>query len=281
MRSTRFPLVCLAILIIHAPLHAQTPGYHVELTEDVNPLPPAKRAILVNDSEKTIEAFHLFAKCKTGPREAGSIQSGDDTLNFPVDFIGYPGLDGSVVKWNGSILARERLLLTPMLSGIPGCTWQANIDAVIYSDGTYEGDREAVRGLQAYRHGLVASLNLWTTRLHQSSDTSLSNIVDEAQMAKQQDEANGGIPQRDAIAYWYWLGRRHVDETVLGRLKNPTQSSRQPNPTDQYAHLVSEIERWQKKIDSNLALKKLEETFPLPHEITDQAAQSQASTPKQ
>jgi hypothetical protein len=52
------------------------------------------------------------------------------------------------------------LKLNPQPSG---CAWKAEINAVIYSDGSYEGDEIAMRGMAARRDGIAAGVRYWGT----------------------------------------------------------------------------------------------------------------------
>ena len=57
-RPLPFLLICLTIFYVCVPLFAQDRGYHKELSDGTSGW-----AILVNDSQKNIEAYHFSAKC--------------------------------------------------------------------------------------------------------------------------------------------------------------------------------------------------------------------------
>jgi hypothetical protein len=282
MPKATLRIICLALLTTSAV--AQTPGYHIELIDDTAPhhSPLNKRIVLFNDSDRTIEAAHISEVCEGDNRRGGPLthETTEDTLTYSSDKVGNPGPDGTLVFESTTIPPGGKMvLLEPLAQQPSGCTWNAKVDAVIYSNGTYEGDEIAVRGLQARRAGLAAGLNFWSGRLPpRPSDTHLLVLAPaaeaEAAFAKDINNSKPPVCQRDTIACQYWLGRGHVDLNISSMLKRPTEDS-----DTRYDHAVQEIERWQRKLNSDVALKKLESTFPLPQDIPDGYKPSQPKPP--
>lgn len=64
--------------------------------------------------------------------------------------------------------------------------------------------------------------------------------------------------------YSYWTGAWQVDDLVLRDLKHELQEHDWDEACRAVAH---QIDAWQKKIDDDVAMKKLAATFPLPPEI--------------
>jgi hypothetical protein len=254
-RSVDFLLVCLTMLCGCA-LLAQSRSYHMELSDGTSGW-----GILVNDSQKTIEAYHFSAKCRgVRPGESG-LELSYDALDFDGTVIGFQGPGGLVTQRDvsepGARIAVQQLLPQP------SCEWKADINAVLYADGSYEGDEMSARGLQARRDGIAASVKYWTDRLSQESagKPNLEATHTDAERLTQEDEKKahmfpgcGKLP----LTCQYWRGRSHVDRSVALKAKSQKDGSE-----GSYRRIVQFVTRWEKKIEADVALKKLDAVFPL------------------
>ena len=149
-----------------------------------------------------------------------------------------------------------------------GCTWQATIDGVIYSDGSSEGNAEVVRGMVAHRDGVVAGVAYWSTLLDQRAETPgapRTGLNNEALAAKAKQRAdkefsNGMAPNcySSAVCYQYWLGLYHVDLSLsLWGHDLP------------YTSAVMLMTGWKQKVDADMGLKDLQYMFRLPAELKE------------
>lgn len=235
--------ISLLCLLSVARLDAQARGYHMELSDGTG-----GAIILVNDSEKVIEAFLYKGLCGTTHR------------SFNYDALWAPGERG----WDardpsgrpirpqpdtvapGQQMDANELIQKPSV----GCSERGDIDAVIYSDGTFDGSEEGVRSMQVWRDGLANELQYWFARL-QSKPSDIYAIANEA---KQRDDSYkelraGARPQ---LLVDYQLGEQQVATAVVHQI------AEDPSPIA----LVELIDTWKKKLDSDLAFKKMSVIFP-------------------
>jgi hypothetical protein len=281
--SIRFEIFCIGILCICAPLLAQTRGYHMELSDRTSGW-----VILVNDSDKPIEAFYFSAQCNdVNARGGAGMQFTYDALQNPSTMSGHPGLDGKFLSQRDVVAPKGRFVsLTKLVPQQSGCDWKGDINAVIYSDGSYEGDEMIARGIAALRDGIAASVAYWQGRFNRESPEAvdLDAVNADAQRLTKEDFAKTMFPgcRNSPLACEYWKGRHQVDSSVAMWLRRVALKD---THEEAYKKTAQIIERWQKKIDNNVALKRLDVTFPQPPgEQTTQSAVSQGSvtpTPKQ
>ena len=232
---------CLAIL---SPLCAQSPAYHVELSEGTS-----GQIILENGSSEDIEAFHLSGHCGTTSQYLTR-----DILDSPSDVLmlatsPYKNRRGGVHAWESETF-RDQLMPQPS-----GCDWNVAIDAVLYTDGTYEGDKAQARSLQARRDGIAATVRYWMDRLKTlpTSPKELASIRTDADR-----RSRGGSCTQPTPDCGYQQGRRQVDSNLAERLEHLKDT-----PDMAYEQALAFLTQWQKELDGNFALKRLDATFPL------------------
>lgn len=255
-------IVQLGILSVSLPMLAQS-GYHVEMPDGPQlPTGTPKLVVLVNDSQKIIEAYHAKAVCKgnAGSRfavEQQRVEQSGDTLWFP-DSMGMmmaPG--GKFTAQRPLIMPGDHFITGMHVERQPsGCTWEAEVDAVLYSDGTYGGSESGVRRLQAHRDGIVASVRFWehifrdmgTPDPLMAVDQSLAAIQAEAERRKNEDLTRIRFPgcASSPVACEYWRGRQEMDHNIASQAK-PGTSSRPPN--EAYRRTAQFIDRLSRKID--------------------------------
>jgi hypothetical protein len=265
--------VCICV-----PSSAQTPGYHLELTEGTR-----GRVILVNDSAKPIEAFFLWQQCGTAlgmsihdtQRPSGSAYSPDiqDILSDGGDRMGVWSADGRNVKQAEVIAPGQRFItLTSLASDPESMKCELQIIAAVFTDGSFEGDDQALSSIQARREGIATGVRYWMAKLNPESgempepEAILSDAESRSHADQQELQTIGGpvIKVVFTPAYNYWMGRSQVDDWVAGDLKD--QSQRQ-DPTKALKSMARWLDHWQKKFDGDIAMKKLAAAFPLPDGI--------------
>jgi len=270
-RPVPFLLICLTTFCSGMPLLAQDRGYHMELSNGTSGW-----AILVNDSRETIEAYHFSAECRSeGRLKVGTEYSYDaleqsTTRGGPWNDVAGVVTHRDVLEPGARMVSDENLLPQPS-----GCVWDADFDAVIYADGSYAGDTMRVRGLQARRDGLAESLKYWANRLAQEAvdKASLAAIRADAERLKEEDRKKtmdqcGKLP----LSCEYWRGKYQIDRGVVMQ----TTPRKDGPQLEGYGGIIQMYARREKKIEADVALKKLEAAFPLSEALTAEKNQSQA-----
>jgi hypothetical protein len=251
-QSLRFASFSILLSLGTLAASAQTPGYRLELSDHTSGW-----VILVNDTQKPIEAFTVKATC--GPVTANPTY---DALDFSAGGSSHPavkGLQPSLIQPGQRFYAQVNLAPQPS-----GCAWQGKVEGVIYADGTYDGEESAIRDLQARRAGIAAALQYWTnTQLgaHEQTVAATGNAqLSNAQLLSQDDLAKTwSYTCRDQPSVCaYWAGRRHVDKDVAEGLKRNVA-------------INAYLDRWTAKFDADAAYKALEATFPSPLSDRDAA----------
>jgi RNase H-fold protein (predicted Holliday junction resolvase) len=236
---------------------AQAPSYHAEVMSGFS-----GNIAMVNESDKTIEAFHLKAVC-------GKTTEGDttyDALTWPGDRVPTVPVDGGqIANQSDVVLPHTRMFSSMPLDAQPsGCMWTVEVNGVIFSDGTYSGSQEVVQLMQAWRDGLAASIRYWADRLRTSAADQAFNIQDEAKKRSKEDQSKELDPR--SLAGQYWLGRFLVDED-LAQISQPsgTDSTRRALWRRQYPSQM--VNEWQAKLDNDKAFKRLDAILPLRPEM--------------
>ncbi len=268
LRPAPFLFVYLTMLCGCVPVLAQGRGYHLELSDGTSGW-----AILVNDSQKTIEAYHFSAKCMS----EGWMRMGSETSYDALDSAGTsrsgPGRGVAGIHTNRDVLEPgERMVSMENLLPQPsGCAWDADFDAVIYDDGSYEGDERRVRGLQARRDGVADGVKYWAARLAREhvDKASRETIRTDAERLKEEDVKKTTSRCRK-FACEYWRGRFQVDINVALN----TRPSKDGPPLEGYGGIIQIYARHEKKIQADVALKKLDAVFPLSAALAEEGDQS-------
>ena len=253
-------IFCLLIGICSSPLGAQRAAYHMEYDQAPNGF---IRMILVNDSNKTIEAFHATDRCCHG----GSEQSAD-TLDFPADSTAsMSGPDGRLAR-QGVVEPGGRWTSFLSESTPTETNCDVQIDAVLFGDGTYDGSEVAVEELKARRDGIAAGLHLWVAKLSTKDAVgpTAETLRAEAMSVTAQDTAQRnechhdpqGHPE-DFASCGYREGRVQVDINILQQFGHGADAKEAPVDLSKLTGMVS---RWSNKVNTNAALKRLDVTFP-------------------
>ena len=263
-------LICVPVTLVCWPAAAQTSGYHTELEEH-----PAGHpfVVLVNDSEKSIEALTVSQQCKTG-----GLSAIVDSLHSPKNLTGIESA-GSGRPTRANVLEPGARWVTSVeiIQDSNASCGAARVNAVLFTDGTFAGRQGSIRALKGRRDGISASVNFWVERLAQENPdgSNLKGLADEATGRVAKDREMEGVypfvnfrddsptqPLRE-----YWIGRHQVDENIRQQLTH-RQSTK---PARDRFHVVAlDVDDWKKKVDSDLALQKLNSIFP---PISDQGVE--------
>lgn len=273
----RFLLSVTGILCLcgSARLSGQTRSYHMELSDGTSGY-----VILVNDSSKTIEAFRFRATCETNGRIGGSTSADYDKLWTPGTVGPAPrGHDGRPAErpQPDIIAPGQRMQTLTYFSPQPsGCPRHADIDAVIYSDGTYEGSNDGVRSLQVWRDGVADELQYWSTKLHAPDAEPFDPyaITSEAKRRADTYMAVYRGPNHPFLVD-YKLGERQVAGNIA------LLASGNLSPDELRRRELDFIDRWQKKLDDDVAFTKMNAILPLPVDIVTSAPRSPAEVSAQ
>jgi hypothetical protein len=253
-QSLRFASFSIFLSLVSLPAFSQNPAYHLEFSDRTSGW-----VILVNDSQKPIEAFTIKATCG-----ATSTTPTYDALEFAAGGTSHPAVKGSQPSL---IQPGQRFYASVNLAPQPsGCAWQGQVAGVIYADGTYDGEEATVRDLQARRAGIAAALQYWANQqLVGHEQTVAANGPSHAERLSEEDFAKTWTYTcRDQPAVCaYWSGRHHVDQNVAQLLKRNAQ-------------MGPYLDRWTAKVEADAAFKTLEPIFPSP--ITERDATSTFST---
>jgi hypothetical protein len=141
-----------------------------------------------------------------------------------------------------------------------GCVWDADFDAVIYADGSYEGDEMTVRRLQARRDGVAAGVKYWADKLAQEAVDKAGRETIRAEAERLKDEDLRKITNRcRKLECEYWRSIFQVDINVAAN----TRPSENSPPLEGYGGIVQTYARHEQKIEADVALKNLGVVFPL------------------
>jgi hypothetical protein len=250
------------------PLAAQSSSYHIELSAAEAGTPP--RILFVNDSAKPIEAFFVTERCASKNNKSHSLfQFDEDTLDeansVTVRHTGDGAISGKVfIEHNGRYDTLHTTHPSTSSNGVEECDAQA--DAAVFVDGTYQGKEDMVRAIKITRDGISACVDDWATRFRTNSDESArQSALAEANRRVNHDKAEvlksfHAFTHQDApeAAGYYWQGRLQVDSDVLRFLSSPASNTHR----ETLNYVADHIATWKKKIDDDVAMKKLDAAFP-------------------
>ena len=264
--GARAVVFCFSVIFGWLPLAAQSFSYHLEFDDRIL---GSQQVILVNDSEKSIEAFGASQRCH---KARGG--SGNDSTRDVLDNPSINGVSSDMQAAVGSGPPRSGVLET-------GARWrtaiaifpengdcQNQITAVFFSDGSFEGEDAGVRGLKAHRDGLAAGIHYWADRIsREKPDGSTLNALQaeikqrmaEDQMKQQKFPIHITEVDTPPLLWQYWSGWLQVESTI--EFHFPKDLS-QGKASENFRRVADEINQWKTKIDGNLALQKLNIAFP-------------------
>jgi hypothetical protein len=262
--TARAAVFCFPVILGWLPLVAQSSSYHLEFDD----FKLGQHVILVNDSEKPIEAFTASQVCRTAHGRSGAYPSQDILFHPSKGYSDDPqAADRSGPTRSGVLDAGARwrtfLFATPEMGDC-----QDRITAVLFSDGSFEGEDAEVRSLKAGRDGLAAAVHYWADRISREKPdgSTLNALLAEirermvADQTKRDRYPNRVHRDPSAQPLWeYWASWATVEADLK---PNSPKALSQEEPSATLRKLADKIDGWKTRIDGNIALQKLNEVFP-------------------
>ena len=264
--ALRHVAFCIPLIMGHLPMAAQNSSYHVEFE------PQGSRSfshlVLVNDSNKSIEAYSVLQTCgRYAQFDPNILGQGYQSSRF-VPLRGESGV----------IKPGERRTLRGGWSYRPGDrSCDAQVEAVLFTDGSFEGEDALVRGLKGLGDGEAASVNYWVDRIksEEPDGSTLGLLLDEIKEHVADDKAEANrYPNRryrDRPLWEYWEGRLEVDLDIESLFPKDLSAVK---PNDLLKRVTNYLEKRKTDIDGNETMQKLNTVFPpisAPREIGDKA----------
>jgi len=270
--GARAVVFCFPVILGWLPLAARSSSYHLEFDGRI---PGSQQVILVNDSEKSIEAYGASQLCFKPKQYVGHPDDSKDILDHP-----FKGATSDMRAADGSGPARSGVIETggrwrTAMATLPDYDCRTQVNAVLFSDGSFEGGNAGVRGLKARRDGLAAAIHYWADRISREKPdgSTLDALHDELKKHKAEDmlkrgkyqsqphltfeEAEQPVPPQ--LLWQYWSGWLAVEGYLEFQLSKDLS---QEKAGENFQKVADEINQWKKKIDGNLALQKLNIVFP-------------------
>lgn len=235
-------LVEAIVLLIGAPVLscAQEVGYRIDLYRDPA---GAVRMRFVNDSLKDIDAYHALIRCDRSTRETDG-----DVLGGP--YTGVDTIRASGGRWDAGPSIQE-----------DGHVCDPTVDAVIYSDGSFDGPLQIVRRIHAAREGGLAAIQFWAELLAKPREAGAESFSAVAGTRLREDRTHlencpTSASGRDLICS-YWAGRLHDDASVSEILARPVpQDSASPWRFENF------IQTWKRKYEKDAAMADFSRSYP-------------------
>ena len=247
--AVRQVALCFPLILGSLPLAAQSSSYYLEFE--------SQSLVLVNDSEKVIEAYSVRQPCARGAQLVTVI------LGSAHQSTQHRSLGGSGVIEPGE----RRNLGGGWIYRPDDHSCDALLEAVIFTDGSFGGKEAAVRSLKAQGDGTAASVHYWLDRIKgQNPDGStLTSLLDEIKWRIAVDRRQLGQPAArlqdgPPPALWgYWFGRREEDQSLQFRFQREWSAMR----ADEALHRAKDYMAKRKAdIGGDEGLQKLSTAFP-------------------
>jgi hypothetical protein len=275
MACRRFPAPWLfgPVFAMALPLAAQSASYHLEYATGPGQL---THVVLVNDSQQPIEAFHFASECNghsggigsidvfDGPGFSGSMRGADGRQSriFGVE----PG--GSWAAGFGSTCSVQPPEKEGHVTSSETSNSETRFDAILFADGSYEGSGAVMRALKARRDGIVANVRYWNDRLKAADAGPPDLDAVTAEVRRRMDEEKiklrrsyrVGIDQAETPMGAYWEGRLQVDQNLENWAT--AKSPRDGEPVETVAQIAQFFDEWNRKIENDAAMKKLDAELP-------------------
>jgi hypothetical protein len=206
--------------------------------------------VLVNDSEKAIEAFFVRQTCNAS-----------DQFTAAILYNGLRGTSGTIESGEHRGLGGGWKLPSDDLA----C--DAQLEAVFFADGSFEGNDAAVRSLKARGDGITASVNYWMDRIkrEKTDGSTLGLLLDAIKQRVAADKVPQGKYPLNPVhgtpppLREYWEGRREVDVALEARF--PTDLST-VKANELLQRVTDYMEKRRADIEGTEALQKLNTVFP-------------------
>lgn len=264
---------CCLAFVTGLSVSAQNPNYHVEVSggpPNYRGQPPDKKqprwVSLVNDSDKSIEAFEMLDLRSDG-RFCAEMRS--DALLSSSWIHNVPGMERKQFLERGG-----RWDLGFVTTNPDGTECEPRVPAVIFADGSYEGNEGIVRKLKASRDGEAAALGDWSRQMrswNQATQT-LDDLRDEVESRLQLDKpklpmlpASATSPNQtetEALLGWYWEGRHTIDLWLKTRLVEFSENGTAASRAMYVPFVLRSVDALKTKIDTDASMRVLNVEFP-------------------
>ena len=240
---------CILLTLGCLPLAAQSSSYHVEFEPEESRF--LSHLALVNDSAKSIEAYSVIQTCGRYAQFAATILDNGQT-SFG---------DNAVIGPGERRTLRGGWIFNP---DVPSC--DAQVEAVFFTDGSFEGKDAAVRGLKALGDGEAASIDYWADRIKKEKPdgSRLDSLRDEIKLRIDHEKAEESkYPNHlDDVRFrplWeYFEGKLAVDFDIESLL--PTDLSAM-EPAELLRKVTDYVEKRKADIAANEVMQKLNTIF--------------------
>lgn len=248
--SPRQAALCIPLILGSMPFAAQSSNYHVEFEPQGSQ--SFSHLVLVNDSEKSIGAYSVLQTCGRYAQFTATILGNGETVLGPSGII-EPG--------------KRRTLRGGWIYHANDLSCDPQVEAVFFTDGSFEGRDAAVRGLKALGDGEVANIDSWARRIERETPdgSTVGLLLNEIKQSIAFDKAEESkFPNHlDDVRFrplWeYWEGKWAVDFDIESQF--PTDLSA-VTPTELLQRVANYVEKRKAAIDGNEAMQKLNTKFP-------------------
>jgi hypothetical protein len=265
----RVSRLILLLLLARLQMSAQS----ARLEQSTNSRFPQPFTYLVNESGKTIEAFHYHLRCDEDTDSPGPIRTSGN-----IDLLDHYHSEFLVLKADGEWMlsagiepgARQWGMSFSGFFDKEGRPCPPKVDTVIFSDGSYEGTPACVQAIQAHRDGIRDSLLYWAERLDKEApgawdfaalkaEAVSRHTLDSSALRKyaaSKSSASGPEP----LLLVYWRGREWADFAVSTDFQTCLKSPKHPLETCR--RFALHITQWKKNIETDVSMQKLSAEFP-------------------
>ena len=242
--------------------YAQRHDYRVDLADGTS-----GEIIITNYYSQPLESLHFKGSCGNGAMSFDSdiLDSENQPQRVPI-----LNARGEAELFAPGERAFHRSGLPPQPSG---CAWSYELTAVLFADGTWQGDEAAARALAARRDGLRDGARFWSEKL--AAQFKLPLPDPKAMSDQDQPRTFSRTCEVSAVACSYWSGWLQVERNIAlragDRVPQKEVSQRQ----------LAEAARWQQKAEKIESTAKFDALFPVPPELVEAAAQRRTDYPVQ
>jgi hypothetical protein len=227
--------------------------------------PRTRWVSLVNDSSKQIEAYDSL---ELSPDGGFCAETSEDFLTYPAPMANVFGADGKESRGRG-VEQGGRWDLGYLGIDPHGKECEPKAVAVIFVDGSYEGDEVMVRGLKAHRDGVAAALNYWSQEMvgKEPNKANLADLLDHTGNRLKKD----GMEEMkylhsmtddevEKLFREYWSGRCEVDQFLKYQLSSgPTDDA---EAARKFQQLVRLLNTWRTLMDKAVSMNELNIKYP-------------------
>ncbi len=239
-----FVLPVIAMLLAYPPADAQSKSYHVEVVDASGGL---KRTYVVNDSDKTIEAVHFSARCE--PAHDTAHWFFRDVLSSSSQTVG--------LKPSGRLQVLG-------FSAEENSSCAVHVDAVLFADGTHDGNDSGLRAIQAHRDGVFVVLKYWSARLAKEGPETFDLASCNADAKRRSDEASTRFASLHKSGEEQPVGDAYREGRLNGEMNVFTEVIQLPHgktATYDFHRLSDLVMAWMNRFDNDPSASTLSAEF--------------------